>query len=733
MMRRRATEPPEDSVTMRVVVALAVQVGVVAVVTQGAVDAAAAAGALILAPVGYWFSYRRRHASGVVVKLLLALGLLAALWQFLATVNLLAGVDAARVPLASLFLWVQVLHAFDVPRRRDLAFSMVSSTTLVAAAGALALTSGFAWVVLAWAVLAAAWLWSSGQPRPDQVTAPLSIARVRGERRTRLAAPRSAVAAGLATILAGLVVFSFLPRLPATLVRSPPAAPAPGGDAAPAPAQGVANPSLPSPGDDGVVDFAPDGYPGFSSAMDLRARGQLSNEIAFRVRATQPALWRAESFDTFDGSIWRPSTDAEQQLGVAPDRLGYTVPDADELAVRLDWGYSTEVVQTFYIDSEQPNVVFAAADAETVFFPSGGLRVNDQGAIRSPILLEEGLVYSVISRVPSISVEALEVLPVPDTTDPALQRYLQLPPAMPARVTALARQIVRGSDTQIEATLRVQSWLRSNTSYDLGVPREPAGADAVDHFLFETRRGFCEHIASAMAVMLRSVGVPARLAVGYGPGERNPLTGYFEVAYADAHAWVEVWFPGTGWLPFDPTFGVPAADPSLASQLLGVEMAAAIGRTLRRVVPEPVKAAAGAVWSMALAAAGSVADAWPVAVAVVLTAGAAVVLVVASGRRGRRRRGGHGPPDDAGRAFEELVAALRSAGHERSPSETPRELLAAVVGDERLPDEVHGYATVVVRTFERARFAAPGGRPALEELDRARAAASAVKRFARTR
>jgi len=85
------------------------------------------------------------------------------------------------------------------------------------------------------------------------------------------------------------------------------------------------------------------------------------------------------------------------------------------------------------------------------------------------------------------------------------------------------------------------------------------GEDAVDDFLFESQLGFCEQIASTLTIMLRSQGVPARLATGYVPGERDRVSGVWNVRGTDAHAWVEVWFPQTGWQPFDPTAEVPLA------------------------------------------------------------------------------------------------------------------------------------------------------------------------------
>jgi hypothetical protein len=129
----------------------------------------------------------------------------------------------------------------------------------------------------------------------------------------------------------------------------------------------------------------------------------------------------------------------------------------------------------------------------------------------------------------------------------------------------------------------------------------PAGVDAVDDFLFGSRRGFCEQIATALAVMLRSRGVPARLATGYVPGERDRVTGLWKVRASDAHAWVEVWFPETGWQAFDPTADVPLAGDA-ARPSVGAELAGALAGAARANLPVLVLAGAlaaagtGATW-----------------------------------------------------------------------------------------------------------------------------------------
>ena len=129
---------------------------------------------------------------------------------------------------------------------------------------------------------------------------------------------------------------------------------------------------------------------------------------------------------------------------------------------------------------------------------------------------------------------------------PFVTQYTQLPPDLPARVVALAHRITDPWTDTYDKVMAVQRWLQRNTRYNLDIPPDPPGVDAVDEFLFVRRQGFCEHIASAMAILLRSVGIPTRFAVGFDVGSHNLLTGYYDVHESDAHAWVEVAYPGIG-------------------------------------------------------------------------------------------------------------------------------------------------------------------------------------------
>jgi transglutaminase-like putative cysteine protease len=623
--------------------------------------------------------------------------------------------DEARAPLAALFLWVQVLHAFDVPRRRDLAFSMVSSTTLVAVAGALALSTSFLFTLLAWAVTAAIWLWLSARPLAGVLTA-ATVIRER-PKPGRLATARSAATAGIAARAVAVAVFSMLPRIPTTLVRSLPFRMSPG--ARSAPVDSVQNPALPPPSaDGGVVDFSSNGYPGFSDVMDLRARGALSDDVVFRVRAPFASLWRAEVFDTYDGSVWTRSN--TKLIPMPSSDAGYNVPVTAGPPVS-----ARPLVQTFFMEGAQPNVLFTAAWPQTVYFPAGGLRTDRDLSIRAPIYLDQGLVYSVESNVPTVTGSDLARLPPmrPLPQSRYLGRFLQLPAELPQRDRDLADQITAGARNEYAAVTAVQSWLQTNTVYDLTVPREPARVDAVDHFLFDTRRGFCEHIASAMAVLLRAEGIPTRVVTGYGPGERNPFTGYYEVRYSDAHAWIEVYYPQVGWVPYDPTFGVPAVPEGWGSPM-GADLASWAAAQLGRAVPPGLRDAAGTAARGFAGAVGGAGRAWPLGL---VAAGTAVIVFV----RRRRRRRPPAPIDTIAEAHGELLAALAAAGHAPDPARTPAEVLATVTADRRLAGEAAAHATLVLETVERARFARPADRPADTEATRALASATRVRELVR--
>jgi hypothetical protein len=226
-----------------------------------------------------------------------------------------------------------------------------------------------------------------------------------------------------------------------------------------------------------------------------------------------------------------------------------------------------------------------------------------------------------------------------------------------------------------------------------------------------------------MAVLLRAEGIPTRVVTGYGPGERNPFTGYYEVRASDAHAWIEVYYPQVGWIPYDPTFGVPAV-PSAWGSPMGADLASWAAAELGRAVPPGLRSAAGAVARRMAGVAGVIGRGWPVALLAALAAGGILL--------GRRRR--RTPPGDLiEAAHEELLAALAAAGHPPDRAQTPAEVRAMVARDEALAGEAAASASFVLDTVERARFARPPDRPGDAVATRALASAIRVRELVRHR
>ncbi|MEJ2013179.1 MAG: transglutaminaseTgpA domain-containing protein [Anaerolineales bacterium] len=167
------------------------------------------------------------------------------------------------------------------------------------------------------------------------------------------------------------------------------------------------------------------------------------------------------------------------------------------------------------------------------------------------------------------------------------RRYLQLSDTVTPRTRDLATQIAANFDNPYDQTVAVTRWLRSNISYSRVTDAPPSNIDPIDWFLFDYRIGFCNYYASAEVVMLRSLGIPARLAAGYARGEYVPEAGVYEVYGEDAHAWPEVYFPGYGWVEFEPTASQPALTrPELTEEELAALAAGGPNDSLDRPSPE---------------------------------------------------------------------------------------------------------------------------------------------------
>jgi len=679
---------------------------------------------VILITLGFWVSWLTRHRPKILFKLAIAGLTLVALASFLRQ-SYLQPYDP-RVPLAELFLWVQVLHSFDLPRRRDLLFSLVSSFVLLALAASFSLSVSFVWIILLWLAAALPCLYLAQRSRLSSLShKPQRIATLRPSLRSVTTALFSLL---VAVCVAGLVIGVSLPRVSLTYMRSLPfslrRAFFSSGDLA---LTNPGYPDLPAHPPETPLPVNPEAYFGFGTFLDLRVRGEMLDIPVMRVRATRPAYWGGLRFAQYNGYSWLPME--EKPVKLETPSQPFTVPTPPGRAyVENDVN-----VQTFYMESEQPNVVFAAYRPTLIYFPADLLSYDSSG-FKTPFILSEGLVYSVVSRCTDLSDRELAALGEP-TRREDLAPYLSLP-ELPRRVLDLVGEIVPEGAGPFERARAIEDYLKANYDYSLDVPPLPEGADAVDWFLFEQRRGYCEHFASAYAVLCRLAGVPARVVTGYSTGDYDPFSGLYDVGLDDAHAWVEIYLEGAGWVTRDPTpgFVVPGHGGSLGISWIFKDFLAWVGRNLSPLLPASLRAALKKGLSALVTGAGNVFSGLaystrrePWLPFLLLFVVAAPFLFRSSARRRRRASYLAACPGGPLRSMELFLQEMESLGLALEPSETLSEILDDIT--RRFPglhlaEEFH--------LFESVRY---GGRVLSDEesLRFSRALAEALRTARRSR
>ena len=558
--RANAPKPPEHSVRLRVATTAAIYVSLAAPAAESEMPWALAGLAAVLVTGGMVFSHRSRNHARSWVKLVVAAGAIAALVWFVTRIggHPVADITGVENPLTVLFAWILVVHSFHVPARRDLMFALGASAALMAVAAAQAVDMRYGLLVLAWAATA---LWALVE----------TWAATAGAR-----PPSRAVTASAAAVaMAALAVFLALPA-PTVAVRldfrtDPGSAGAIAGNGALAGAGG--NPvALSRPGRPGGPTRV-GGYLGFAGSLDTALRGRLGRTLIMQVRAQRPTFFLGETYDDWNGQSWSATGTRSTTFGggspfelPAPPDSQPSLGSAGAVSSVASAGQQADL-QTYYIRDATADLIFHADSAREVWVPASRLYLQKDGTIISPIGLGRGAIYTVSSVVSSPSPDQLRAsglitgLFSSGAQKKFIRRYTELPRSY-TEVAALAHSVTAGAGSEYDQIQSLINWMGSNTRYSTDIPPLPPGADTVDEFLFGNRTGFCEQISTSLAVMLRTLGIPAREAVGYVPGSYNPITDLYEVRAEDAHAWVQAWFPGLGWQSFDPTAAVPDANPS---------------------------------------------------------------------------------------------------------------------------------------------------------------------------
>jgi transglutaminase-like putative cysteine protease len=283
----------------------------------------------------------------------------------------------------------------------------------------------------------------------------------------------------------------------------------------------------------------------------------LSDALVMRVTTREGPryYWRSRLFDTYENGSWTGVGGSEVW-----DEYGALPYEEEAYLLREN------VHQAIEINVHASRLVYAASQPLSVNFPVR-IEVNytDQGrGLGTPIViyadetLSEGDFYNAIS---SISVASENDLRSAGTDYPAwvLDLYLQLSPDVTDRTRELASEIAAPYDNSYDVASAIERYLREEITYNEQIAPPPSDADPVDYFLFESREGYCTYYASAMAVMLRAQGIPARVAAGFSQGLADTDTftaagtSIYMVAESNAHTWVEAYFPGYGWIEFEPT------------------------------------------------------------------------------------------------------------------------------------------------------------------------------------
>lgn len=589
----------EDSILFRAMVQLLVITGIGATAIA-AVDVAepltSVYWAIPLSIAGSIWSYFQRRKRNIGFKFLIALGMLASLATFFNA--LAAQANDTRLILADLLIQLQALHCFDLPRRKDLGYSIVIGLILMGVAANVSQTLKFAPFLVLFLALAIPVLVLDYRSRlglgdrveRGQTTAPQSP-------KPRLIWPAELAPRRLGTLLGvslalGLLVFAFLPRLPGYQLRSYPV----GTPLTDLPDftnnQLIRNPAYrdqPTEAEDQDGDGIPDDptavqggagsptsgpgeldeeyYYGFNTTINqnLRSRPgqQMEPKIVMRVRSQTEGFWRVMSFDHYTGQGWEISrNDKTQTL----ERPGFTY----RFLLPRFWpiGRSREVVQTYTIVGDLPNLVPALVLARELYFPTAQVAIDPEGGIRAPVELTDGTTYTVVSDVPYRDRTALGNAGT-DYPPQVLDYYLDLPqnPELQARIRQKAEELLATSPKPFtnpyEQALYLAQQLKQRYAVQPNLRFLADGEDLVEAFLFKDGGGYPDHFSTVLTVMLRSLGIPSRLVAGFGSGEFNPFTGLYLVRNTDAYTMTEVYFPNLGWFAFDPIPGHPLIPPSL--------------------------------------------------------------------------------------------------------------------------------------------------------------------------
>jgi len=449
------------------------------------------------------------------------------------------GLFAALLASIHLMLFATVVRLFSARSTRDCLFLALLAFSAMLASAILTVDTAFIGFFLVFLGLGVSTFVGLEMRRGAEGAAWTPLASgTPAARRLHASLGLTSAAVAISALLAGAVIFLALPRFRAGYLSS--------------------------------FNLQPGLISGFSDEVELGRIGEIqqSDEVVMRIKvegdaaAAQDMHWRGGAFTSFDGRRWYTEERGAQAVTQDGDGWIQLRPRGSRARPR-----SRSLQYTVLLEPLASDAVFVAAEPTQIrgqftasaTMPRNGRRsylLQDKtGSISNPFHNFTNVRYQAVSEVPRDSDDALRGAPLTYSSS-IRETYLQLPELDP-RIPALAREIAGRERTPLDQARAIERYLPARYGYTLDLAG-PAPADPLTHFLFQRRAGHCEYFASAMTIMLRTLGIPARYVNGFLGGEYNDVGGDYILRARYAHSWVEAYFPGYGWAIFDPT--PPGAD-----------------------------------------------------------------------------------------------------------------------------------------------------------------------------
>jgi transglutaminase-like putative cysteine protease len=473
----------------------------------------------------------------------------------------------------------------------------------------------------------------------------------------------------------------------------------------------------------------------FRSSMSLGNRAAQGNATIFKVRVPPEATelprlyWRARVYDHYENGRWSESQAVTGEFSPENDEL--SIPD---FAGRTEFEFSvtsfTEGQAVLNLPVE-PTWISRPADVIAFPLPDG---TRDLLFLQTFPFLEPGETFRVRAAMSNPSIQELREAGT-DYPEWVTDRYLQLPDDLSLDVRNFASQVTFGQTNPYDITQTITTVLRAQITYEPNLTLPPAGTDLIEWFLFEGKQGYCNYYATAEVLLLRSLGIPARMAVGYAqgevtegiqrPGETEATEREYSIYRKHTHAWPEVYFPGIGWVEFEPTGNqnplIRPVTPQAGLQPVPVlpteeplgELPATLPFEEGAPTSEPAALTPRQVWLMWIASLLTLAFLlFILNRQFALTTRAAEYVLSASERRGER-----GPAwvrnaalfvlaDPFERAFHPVNLNLRWLGQSPAPHLTPAERAKAL--KEILPDAADEIE-ILLKEYHASHYAPRGG------------------------